>query len=446
MKTPLKLQVTNTSTGKKELFVPGNPDGPVSMYVCGVTPYAHAHLGHGRCYVSFDVIYRTLKFFGHEVCLVRNVTDVDDKIVAKAAERGGDLQQHAAAVAQEFTQSFAQDMRALQVNTPDDEPTVSGHIDKIIQFISDLIAKGHAYQAGGDVYFSIASLPSYGQLSGRTLDDMVAGARVAVNAAKRAPGDFVLWKGNVTGSFWQSPWGAGRPGWHIECSAFINTYLGDTIDIHGGGQDLIFPHHENEQAQSCARSGKPLARYWLHNAHVTLRKEKMSKSLGNVSTLRDLFAEFDPMVLRFYLLQHHYRTPIDFSPEHLTAAARAYKRLVRGLSGTAESAHLTPDQCPAEFVDALCDDFNTPKLLGLVFAQLDEIGANPARATLVRNLLQQVLGLSCAPLAEKEVAVSPEIAELLARREAARAAKDWATADALRDQLTALGYVVQDTK
>lgn len=445
MKTPHKVLVTNTQTGKKEPFVPGDSAGPVTMYVCGVTPYAYSHLGHGRCYVSFDVIYRALKFFGHEVRMVRNITDVDDKIVAKAAERGGDLHTQASAVAQEFSEAFADDMKALAVSVPDEAPTVSGHIAEIIDFIKQLIAKGHAYHAGGDVYFSIASLPSYGALSGRSVEDMIAGVRVKVNEHKRASGDFVLWKGNVSGSFWESPWGPGRPGWHIECSTFIHEYLGQTIDIHGGGQDLIFPHHENERAQSCALTGKPFVRYWLHNAHVTLRNQKMSKSLGNVSTLRDLFAQHDPMVLRFYLLQHHYRTPLDFSTEHLESAARAYKKLTRVLCTVPQRAVLPPDECDADLVAALADDFNTPKLLGLVFAQLDVLSRDHERAASVRALLHHVLGLSCEQVAEQSQEISPEIAALIEQRAAARAAKDWATADALRDQLTTLGYEVRDT-
>ena len=429
-------------------------------------PYADAHLGHGRCYVNFDVVYRTLRFLGYSVNYVRNITDVDDKIVRKAQEIDesiGSLEQRAQAVAQRFSDAFAQDMAALHVCAPDSEPTVSGHIDKIISFIEELIAKEHAYAADGDVYFDISSLTSYGSLSKKPLDEMVAGARVQVNTAKRSPGDFVLWKGGVDGSFWNSPWGAGRPGWHIECSTFAYQYLGKTIDIHGGGQDLIFPHHENECAQSEALTSELFVRYWLHNAHVTLRQEKMSKSLGNSLSLRDLFKEHDPAVLRFYLLQHHYRTPIDFAPEHLDAAARAYGRLVRALNhssdGGENSAEVVSNLTAAEWMagmqgdclaqdllDALCDDFNTSQVIGIIFAALDELSKNREKASVIRVFLQQVLGLPCAVLTEKETEITPEIQELIDQRTAARAARDWIEADRLRDELQKRGYKPKDGK
>lgn len=465
--TPIKpiLFLTNTQTGQKEPFAPADPNN-VSMYVCGVTPYDHAHLGHGRCYVNFDVIYRTLRFLGYKVRYVRNVTDVDDKIVKKAHtldEGMGDLQQRAHTVAQRYMNAFAEDMNALHTCTPDDEPRVSDHIDKIITFISDLIDRGHAYESHGDVYFSIESLPSYGALSGRTLEDLQAGARVEVSEAKRNPADFALWKGGVDGAFWKSPWGPGRPGWHIECSSFVYEFLGETIDIHGGGQDLVFPHHENEKAQSEALTQQPFTRHWLHNAHVRLKNEKMSKSLGNVKTLRDIFKEHDPAVLRFYFLQHHYRTPIDFDPEHLTGAARAYRRLIRALNvGTGDgvaAAKRVPNLTLAEWlgsqeeseltrgvVDALCDDFNTPKLLGLIFGALDTITADKKSTEAITLLLQGVLGLPCVPLAEGGVALTPEIEALVAQREAARQARDWAEADRLRNELKRLGYQPKDGK
>ena len=465
--TPIKpiLSLTNTQTGQKEPFAPADPSN-VSLYVCGVTPYDHSHLGHGRCYVNFDVIYRTLIFLGYSVRYVRNITDVDDKIVKKAHqldESLGDLRQRAQTVAQHYTQTFLEDMRALHMCEPDDQPLVSAHIDKIITFISQLIDRGHAYESGGDVYFSIASLPSYGQLSGRTLEDLRAGARVEVNECKRDASDFALWKSGVDGAFWESPWGAGRPGWHIECSSFVYEFLGATIDIHGGGQDLVFPHHENEKAQSEAYTKQPFVRHWLHNAHVRLKNEKMSKSLGNVRTLRDIFGQHDPAVLRFYLLQHHYRTPIDFDPEHLVGATRAYRRLARALNqgcgADGSAADVVPNLALAEWlgaqkdnnlsrsiVDALCDDFNTPKLLGLIFASLDEIAADEKQAVSIRLLLQSVLGLPCVPLAESGVELTPEIEALVAQREAARAERNWAESDRLRDELKRLGYQPKDGK
>ena len=303
-------------------------------------------------------------------------------------------------------------------------------------------------------------LSAYGELSGRKSEELLAGARIEVAGGKKNPGDFVLWKGNVVGSLWDSPWGQGRPGWHIECSTFVQKYAGDTVTIHGGGIDLLFPHHENECAQSRSLTGKPLAQYWLHNAHVTLNAEKMSKSLGNVFSIRDVLAEFDPMVVRFYLIQHHYRTPLDINKEHIASAARAYNKLVRAFNRQA----IAPDlkecvELPSlwrkrteEYVDiaavdaAFADDVNMPKALGVIFANLDRLAAEKETAELMRIILQQTFGLDLMPVAEEVVLMTAQIEQLIAEREKARANKQWARADQLRSELAQLGYQVVDKK
>lgn len=464
------LRLYNSFSKEKEEFAtdrhPGEGRDPVSLYVCGITPYDYAHIGHGRCYVHFDIVHRTLRFLDHQVTYVRNITDIDDKILKKAENNGfpgidpgssdlgpgsgpgKQLIASATQVARTFTNAFNEDMTALGCGSPDHQPTVSGHSQQIINFIQGLLDNGSAYQAGHDIYFDTTSYAAYGQLARRVLDEQEEGARVALSADKRNPHDFVLWKGNGDGQFWQAPWGFGRPGWHIECSTFVKEYLGDTIDIHGGGADLLFPHHENERAQSESLTGKPFVRHWLHNAHVTLNKEKMSKSTGNFFTLRDIFKQFDPMVLRFYFLQHHYRTPLDFTHEHVASAEKAYRRLVKGVSSDRHSDVGQNPDAPLylSLLDALCDDFNTPKLLGLVFAHLEEIIADPELHAAVLQLLQDVLGLSCQPLAEKEQEVTAQITDLIQKRADARAAKDWATADKIRDQLNVLGFEVMDRK
>ncbi len=457
MKNSHSLQLFNTQTGGKEAFtiVDKYSMDRVTVYVCGVTPYDYAHLGHARCYVNFDVMQRVLLFWGYAVTLVRNVTDVDDKIVRKAEALGVDP----LVVSREYTEAFNADMAALNVSRAEHEPKVSDHIPHIITCIEQLIAQGKAYVAGGDVYFSLDVASDYGELSGRDTQELIAGARIDVVSGKKNPGDFVLWKGNVVGSLWQSPWGPGRPGWHIECSTFIKTYVGETVDIHGGGIDLLFPHHENECAQSRALTGKPLARYWVHNAHVTLNAEKMSKSLGNVFTIRDVLTEFDPMLVRFYLVQHHYRTPLDITKDHIASSARAYMRLVRafnpdGVLPTVRDCMLIRSawhdvlhipQCRA-IVDALADDINVPKALGIIFGELETLTGDVAARYAVRLLLQQVFGLNCVPIDTAEKEKTPEIEALIAEREAARSQKNWSRADALRDELATLGYLVVDKK
>ncbi len=442
------LVVTNTISRKKERFSP-QQEGKVTLYVCGITPYDYAHLGHGRCYVTFDLLYRLLQFLGLQVTYCRNFTDIDDKLLNRAQQDLGDRHRYGE-LADKFIAAYQVDMQRLNCRTPDVEPRVTQNMPAIIAFIKGLVDAGIGYVVDGDVYFSIDAFPAYGKLSGRALEDLRAGARVEVDERKRNPLDFALWKSEPKGEFWESPWSWGRPGWHIECSALAQKYLGTTIDIHAGGMDLIFPHHENELAQSEGLHGVPFVRYWMHNAFVQINKEKMSKSLGNFFTLQQLFKEIDPMVVRYYILQHQYRTPLDFSLDDLKAAQKSYQKLCRAFANTPahelKYADIAGTRIVEEMLKFLLDDLNNPGLFGVLFEHLREIEQSDELRVLVKSLLVNVLGLQLEPLPEKKVAITPEIQKLIDDREAARAAKDWAKADALRDQLHALGVDVQDKK
>ncbi|MGA2151407.1 MAG: cysteine--tRNA ligase, partial [Geobacteraceae bacterium] len=312
----MPLRVYNTLTSGKEEFVPLRP-GKVGMYVCGVTVYDYSHIGHARANVVFDVICRYLRFLGYEVTYVRNYTDIDDKIINRANADGVPYN----VISERFITEFDRDMAQLGLELPTFQPKATDHVGDIIDLVARLIDKGHAYAAGGDVYFCVEKFATYLKLSGRNLEEMQAGARIEVDEKKRHPMDFALWKEAKPGEpFWESPWGKGRPGWHIECSAMSIRYLGETFDIHGGGKDLIFPHHENEIAQSEAATGRPFVRYWLHNGFVNINAEKMSKSLGNFFTIREVLEKYDSEVLRFFLISAHYRSPLDFSDQNLTEA------------------------------------------------------------------------------------------------------------------------------
>jgi cysteinyl-tRNA synthetase len=439
------LIITNTKTGKKEEFISLTPH-KVLMYVCGITPYDAAHLGHGRCYVSFDLLYRLLQFLGYSVTYCRNFTDIDDKLIRRAQERLGDGLRYAE-IADQYIKSYHEDMAALGNLPPTYEPRVTDNIPQIIRCVEKLIERGYAYESGGSVYFSISEFPQYGVLSKHNLADLRAGARVEVSEEKRDPLDFALWKAETEGTFWKSPWGWGRPGWHIECSALARTYLGETIDIHGGGLDLVFPHHENEIAQSEALMGHVFARYWMHNGFVQLNEKKMSKSLGNFFTLRDVYTEYDPQVLRYYYLTHHYRAPLEFAFDDLKATGVSYKKLIRFFVDT-EPAKQIKHELPvvAAMRDALCNDLNTPAAFGVLFESLPLLEKDGIQRSHVKALLQTVFGLKLQPVVEKTVALTPEMERLIAEREQARADKNWARADALRDQLAALGYKIQDKK
>jgi cysteinyl-tRNA synthetase len=442
------LKITNTVTGKKEIFNSLKPE-IILMYVCGISPYDRAHVGHGRCYVTFDILYRLLRLLGYNVTYVRNFTDIDDKLLERAQAQWSDRHRYKE-LANQFIATFHNDMRLLNCIAPSYEPRVTDNIPAIINFIEQLIAAGHAYAVDGDVYFDLRTFPGYGKLSKHKLEDLRAGARVEVNDKKRDPLDFALWKSEPVGEFWQSPWGWGRPGWHIECSALAKKYLADRIDVHGGGLDLVFPHHENEIAQSESLLHEPFAQYWVHNGFVTIDKEKMSKSLGNFFTLDEIFKIIDPMVLRYFFLNHHYRAPLEFSRDVLLATKKSYERLVAVL-GNIPDYHFTYAQLQEmpisrQMLTFLVDDLNTPGMLGIVFEHLQELHHDEKQRAAVAQILKEVCGLLLLPLPQEEVEMTSEIMRLLQEREKARDNKDWTRADALRDQLQKLGVAVHDKK
>ena len=451
----MTLKVYNTRTRSKEAFEPLVP-GRAGIYVCGPTVYDHAHLGHARAAVAFDIVRRTMEALGYAVTFVQNITDVDDKIIERAAQENASPWE----IAERYTRSYEADMARLGVRSPSLTPKATGHIPDMIALIQRLIDAGHAYAVeDGGVYFAVESLDGYGGLSGRSLEDMRAGERVEVDTRKRHPMDFALWKGAKEWQVhWPAPWGPGRPGWHIECSAMSMKYLGETFDIHGGGQDLIFPHHENEAAQSTAVTGEPLARYWLHNGFVTINEEKMSKSLKNYMLLADVLSEHPPPVVRLMLAAAHYRSPVDMSPDVLADARGAWDRFTTFARNAAEAVGgstgevLEPWQ--ERFLEALRDDFNTPQAFAVVHELLNE--ANPileaggdglADHLATFRALTAVVGLDPIgdwPEGQARARVAPLVEHLLTLRAEARAAKDFARADAIRDVLTEAGIVVED--
>ena len=466
----MALHFHNTLTGRDEEFVPLTA-GKVGMYVCGVTVYDRSHVGHARALVTFDVIYRYLRFLGYEVRFVRNFTDVDDKIISRANERGISTQE----LSETYIREFGQDMRALGCVPPTAEPRATQHIPDMIDLIRDLENKGLAYAVGGDVYYAVDRFAAYGKLSHRQLDDMLAGARVEVDTRKRHALDFALWKASKPGEpEWDSPWGKGRPGWHIECSAMSSRYLGQPFDIHGGGADLIFPHHENEIAQSEGAKERPFARYWLHNGMVTVEHEKMSKSLGNFLTIGQVLEARAAEVLRLVLLSTQYRMPLDFSDQKLDEAEkslrRVYQTLVRLDEALGPDAGREPDRprtadssVLGRFQDAMDDDCNTPRALGVVFETVREANRQLDAGQLDSlpqlrqdlNTIGGVLGMLQEAPAEflRRVrqeglagsSLSPQaIEQLIADRAAARKARDFSTADAIRDQLQTQGIVLKD--
>lgn len=440
------LKITNTLTGKKEEFRPLEKN-KVRLYVCGITPYDYAHLGHGRVYVTFDVLYRLLQLLDYNVAYCRNFTDIDDKLLNKAEKEYGDEHRYLD-VANKFIDAYTQDMTELNCLKPTYEPRVTQTIPEIIAFVQGLVEKGKAYVAHGDVYFRISKFPAYGKLSKQKIDELRSGARIEVNDIKEDPLDFALWKSETDGTFWQSPWGWGRPGWHIECSAMAHKFLGAQIDIHAGGMDLIFPHHENEVAQTEGLFEEQFSRYWMHNAFVRINKEKMSKSLGNFFTLRQVFEQFNPMVVRFYYLNHHYRVPLDFAFDDIAALQKSYQRLCRIFDtvGVASKEAMMQSKIVQQMIEFIADDLNTPGMFGVLFENLATIQSNAQEAQAVKAFLVHILGLSLQPLPEKAVELTPEITTLIEAREKARAEKNWALADALREQLKALGYEAQDKK
>lgn len=448
------LQIFNTLTRKKETFVPLQP-GKVSMYVCGITIYDFCHVGHARTYVAFDVINRYLRFSGYDVTYVRNITDVDDKIIKRANENGESCD----ALTARYTQAMHQDFTSLGLMPADIEPRVTTHMQEIIDLIETLVAKGYAYIAkNGDVLFDVSKYEAYGQLSQQNLDMLQAGARVEVDEAKDDPLDFVLWKmAKPNEPSWTSPWGEGRPGWHIECSAMSAKHLGSHFDIHGGGSDLQFPHHENEIAQSCCAHDTPYVNTWIHTGMVQVDKEKMSKSLGNFFTVKDVLADYNAEAVRFFLISSHYRSQLNYSKENLEQAHAALARLYNALREVTPASSPNLNNSYVEtFKAAMDDDFNTALALPVLFELARDINkektTNPEKAAELAGLLALlggVLGIlqGDAEAFLKSGADDGEVAEieaLIAARNAARAAKDWAAADAARDALSAKGVILED--
>jgi len=468
----MALRVFNTMTGKKEIFKPLE-SGKVRMYVCGPTVYDACHIGHARSVVVFDVIARYLKAIGYEVIYVRNFTDVDDKIIDKANR----LAVAPKAIAEKYIREFYEDMDALNVERATIEPRATDHIQPMIQFIERLMEAGYAYQVNGDVFYSVEKFKGYGKLSGRKLEEMEAGARIDIDERKRNPFDFVLWKSAKPGEpNWESPWGMGRPGWHIECSVMSSQYLGETFDIHGGGKDLCFPHHENEIAQSESVSKKLFVRYWVHNGFVNINHEKMSKSLGNFLMIKDVLKTYHPEVVRVFLLSNHYRSPIDFTEKTMEEARmgldKMYALLLRAGRETAFEQHqdLAPGDWFRQFCEAMDDDFNSARGIGIIFEAvrtinrlLDQHGnhlPDPIKQTIASGLadvlrIGNILGILLDSPAvyfnekQKQIleqkAVDPAmIATLIEERAAARKAMDWKKADQIRNQLAEMDVVIED--
>ena len=450
------IQLYNTLVRKKEPLRTGQPDR-VTMYVCGPTVYNFAHIGNARPAVVFDVLARLLRQDYREVVYARNFTDVDDKINAAAATEGVPI----GTITGRYIDAYHEDMRALGVLTPDLEPRVTEHIPAIIDLIRELMARGHAYAEQGHVLFHVQSYPAYGQLSGRRTEDMLAGARVEVAPYKRDPMDFVLWKPSMPEQpGWDSPWGRGRPGWHVECSAMIGQHLGHTIDIHGGGQDLIFPHHENEVAQGTCAHGALYCRTWVHNSFVTVDGQKMSKSLGNVLLVRDLLQQAPGEAIRLALLSTHYRRPLDWSAQRLAAARQALTRFYASLAKVEHVSALADTSPDAQVLEALRNDLNVPGALTRLHAlrtELDEAATDTARtqaksrllvSAAVLGLLQQAPSMAMEALAPSDWARTVNanrVRELLDERQQARERRDFARADALRGELEAVGFIVEDT-
>lgn len=463
------IQVYNTLTKEKEVFCPIE-EGKVKMYVCGVTPYNHPHIGNARPFVTWDVIHRFLEYIGYDVTHIQNFTDVDDKIIHAARMAESDWY----VVSGEYIKAYFEAMDQLNVKRVNHYPRVSDHMDEIINMVERLIKKGHAYELNGDVYYDISTFETYGKLSGRDAEEMLAGARVQVNDEKRNPGDFALWKAAKEGEpSWESPWGNGRPGWHIECSAMSIKYLGDTFDFHGGGSDLIFPHHENEIAQSEGCTGHPFVHYWLHNGFITINQEKMSKSLDNFFLVRDILETYSADALRYFLISTHYRSPLDFSDERLAEATRSLERLMgavqkaqqlqysAGTSSNEAAQELQKVTCETKegFMNAMSDDFNTALAIGELFTLVKALNVymtttseyDKETLTQALEVLKDSTGiLGIVPhLWEPKDGVSDvayrELMDvILGVRQWAREQKMYPIADQIRDQLIEIGITIED--
>jgi cysteinyl-tRNA synthetase len=499
----MTIRVYNTMTGKKEEFIPLQ-EKKVGMYVCGVTVYDLCHIGHARSAIVFDSIYRYFRYRGYDVTFVRNFTDIDDKIIKKANEEGVDCK----TIAEKYIGEFNIDMGRLGLEKPSVEPKATEHIPEMLQLISTLIQKGFAYQGGSDIFFSVEKFNNYGKLSKRNLEDMQAGARVDIDEKKENPLDFALWKGSKPGEpFWESPWGKGRPGWHIECSVMSQKYLGETFDIHGGGRDLTFPHHENEIAQSEAATGKTFVRYWIHNGFVNINKEKMSKSLGNILTIKEILKEWHPEVLRLFFLSHHYRSPVDYSEDSFLEAKSGLDRfyttlksikdevekvpspltgevLTRGVMKTTPQGEggggraPVPNECrqaiesfQARFEEAMDDDFNTAQALGyfydlqthlnsllslsknhpteeiasLLKKGFDHLSIKGWVFGLFRDDPEKYLARQRIEGLKKLNLTEEEILQSIEERNLARKGKNYKRADEIRNDLLSKGIVLEDT-
>ncbi|WP_134702157.1 cysteine--tRNA ligase [Ammoniphilus sp. YIM 78166] len=455
----MSIQLYNSLSKKKEMFEPMEP-GKVKMYVCGPTVYNYIHIGNARPAIVFDVIRNYLTYRGYEVTFIQNFTDVDDKLIRKAEETG----QTVLEVADQFIAAFQEDVQALGVKKAHIHPRVSDHIEEIIEFVQQLIAKGYAYESGGDVYFRTEKFKQYGKLSHQNIEELQSGARIAINEQKDNPLDFALWKSAKPGEIsWPSPWGEGRPGWHIECSAMSMKYLGESFDIHGGGHDLIFPHHENEIAQTECLTGKPMAKYWMHNGYINIDNEKMSKSLGNFVLVKDLRQQVAPHIIRFFMLSAHYRNPINFNEELLDQAKNGWDRIVTAVSNlqhrkqaaTAEGHEeaAKQEQYRKKFQEAMDHDFNTADAIAIVFEWVRESNqylrqgkVSPEGIQVYLDLLHEfgeVLGL---PFVEdSQDLLDEQVDALIVERTEARKNRNFARADEIRDLLLEQGIILEDT-
>ena len=450
------LKIYNSLTNEKEVFKP-RVDGEVKLYVCGMTVYDYCHLGHARVLVAFDVVYRFLKARGYNVTYVRNITDIDDKIIARANENGEEF----LALTERFIDAMHEDEAALGVQSPTHEPKATDNIPGIISMIETLIEKGNAYQGkSGDVYFDVSSFPEYGKLSGRKVEDLRAGERIAIDDSKNDPLDFVLWKpAKADEPSWESPWGNGRPGWHIECSAMSKGILGNGFDIHGGGHDLQFPHHENEIAQSEACNGEQYVNYWMHNGFIRIDDEKMSKSLGNFFTIREVLKNYQPEALRYFLLSSNYRSPLNYNTESLDGAVAALDRLYNTLRGLPEVEPAGWTDYEDKFFAAMDDDFNTAEALAALFDLARDINKinqtkGPEEAAPLAALLKKSAGILGLLQLDPDEWLQRDsggdgldadaIEAKIQARIQAKADKDWATADGIRDELKAAGITLED--
>ena len=460
------ITLYNTLTKRKEPLRPVK-EGEIGIYACGPTVYDYFHVGNARIFILFDVLRRYLIYRGYKVTFVQNFTDIDDKMINRAAELGIS----AADLAARFIQAYREDAAVLGIQPADYHPRATEHIPQIIALIQRLLEKNLAYEVDGDIYFRVEAFPAYGRLSDQDLEELFLGARVEVDTRKKHPMDFALWKKEKPGEpSWESPWGKGRPGWHIECSAMSMHYLGDTLDIHAGGQDLIFPHHENEIAQSEGATGQTFARHWVHAGYLNIDQEKMSKSLGNVLTIKELQETVDPLVLRFFMLSAHYRTPVNFSAEHLQQAAKALERLHTlvynledGIQRVAEDSHTDDgekiwprylEESRKKFIAVMDDDFNTAGAFAVLFELAKEANIYLNRSQRPqRRVLELILKfyretdeiLGYLPKQPATITLEEEITALIAGREEARRRKDWALADSIREQLREKGIMLEDT-